>query len=214
MRGMQSIRYSASLIEIANDRIRPRMLIQNLPGCLTGTLLVASPALTEAGFRRSVVFLFAHSPDGAMGLIVNRALRTGSALRHLRDSGVAGESTDPRPLHIGGPLDRARCLLLHSDDYNAVENTVRTPVGLGVTASDDALHAVANGRGPENWLLARGHAAWAPGQLEQELNEGAWLTAPALDWTIFQCDDNLKWPAALRGLGIAPEGLSAHMGRA
>ena len=130
------------------------MLIQNLPGCLTGTLLVASPALTEAGFRRSVVFLFAHSPDGAMGLIVNRALRTGSALRHLRDSGV------------------------------------------------------------DNWLLARGHAAWAPGQLEQELNEGAWLTAPALDWTIFRCDDNLKWPAALRGLGIAPEGLSAQMGRA
>ena len=183
---------------------------------LAGQILIAMPGMADPRFEKSVVFICAHSEEGAMGLIVNKPLEELSfsgLLEHLNiPLGPAGR--DIR-VHFGGPVERGRGFVLHSPDWERDdEGTMQVPGGLEMTATINVLEALAVGEGPGKALLALGYSGWGPGQLEAEIGRNDWLTSTAPEGLVFGADDAAKWSAALRGMGIDPLTLSAAAGRA
>ncbi|MES2916346.1 MAG: YqgE/AlgH family protein [Pseudomonadota bacterium] len=183
---------------------------------LSGQILIAMPGLADPRFERSVVLVCAHSPEGAMGLIVNKPLE------ELSFSGLLEQLNIPRApmgrdirVHFGGPVERGRGFVLHSADWRPLgEGTMKVPGGLEMTATINILEALASGGGPGKALLALGYSGWGPGQLEAEIARNDWLTCDAPEGLVFGQDDRVKWSAALRGMGIDPLTLSAAAGRA
>ena len=181
---------------------------------LEGQLLIAMPAMTDERFHRSVIYLCAHSAEGAMGLIVNKVLDSISfdELLTQLDIEPAGADTAP-PVHFGGPVESGRGFVLHSADY-LQDSSIEVDGDTALTATVDILRDVAAGRGPKQSLLAIGYAGWGPGQLESEIHENAWLHAPVSSELVFGGDDETKWDRALKSLGIDVSLLSATAGRA
>ncbi|WP_408904538.1 MULTISPECIES: YqgE/AlgH family protein [Nguyenibacter] len=183
---------------------------------LAGSLLVASPALAEGPFARSVIFLCAHSPGrGAMGLVVNRRLSQPGLDDVLAQLGI-----DPVPprrridLCAGGPVDEARGFVLHSSDWTGA-GSLPVDDGTTLTASQDVLKDIADGAGPRRALLALGHASWQDDQLEDEIiHRNAWLPAPASDAILFGGGHSLKWRQALAAINLDPMQLTAATGHA
>ena len=182
---------------------------------LTGKILIAMPGLGDPRFDKSVILLCAHSDEGAMGRIVNKALPELSfdnLLEHL-EIPRAPEGRDIR-IHFGGPVERGRGFVLHSRDYRGGPATMRVGHGYGMTATLDVLEALARGEGPHRALLALGYSGWGPGQLEEEIARNDWLTAAPPAGLVFAADDGGKWGAALRSMGIDPLVLSSAAGHA
>jgi putative transcriptional regulator len=182
---------------------------------LSGKLIVAMPAMGDPRFERSVILICAHSDDGAMGLIVNKPLPDFSFSELLTQLNIArqGSGRDIR-VHFGGPVERGRGFVLHSDDYVSASATTTVGSGLGMTATLDVLEALAQGAGPKQALLALGYAGWGGGQLEAEIARNDWLVADPADDLIFSAKDSAKWAGALRHMGIDPISLSPSSGRA
>ena len=187
----------------------------DLDAGLTGRLLIAMPALVSSPFAQAVVFLCAHSTeDGAMGLVVNRRLSQPGFDELLEQLGVA--PTPPRrriTLCAGGPVENSRGFVLHSADWTG-DGSLAVDEGIVLTASLDVLKVIADGSGPRQALLALGHATWAPGQLEEEIQQNAWLSAPSSDKILFGADHESKWRRALASLNIDPIRLSNRVGHA
>jgi putative transcriptional regulator len=185
------------------------------PQFLSGQLLVAMPGMGDPRFARSVVFMCAHSADGAMGLIINKPaadLKFSDLLRQLKI-----ESDGPKiemPVMYGGPVEHARGFVLHSCDYRLREATMDVAGSYGMTATVEVLHDIARGRGPRAALMMLGYAGWGPGQLEGEIRANGWLTCPADDAIVFDCQIRRKWDEALRRIGIDPRLLAVGGGRA
>ena len=181
---------------------------------LTGQLLIAMPSMTDPRFATSVVYVCAHTGDGAMGIVVNRPLASPSFADLLQQLGV-----DPVPparsirLCQGGPVDHARGFVLHSADWTG-DGSLRVDDTTALTASLDILKAIAAGGGPQLGVLALGYAGWGPGQLEQEIVQNAWLSAPADPDLLFDDAHDTKWRRALAKLKVDPLLLSAQAGRA
>jgi putative transcriptional regulator len=182
---------------------------------LTGRLLVAMPGMGDPRFERSVVFMCAHSPDGSMGLIVNKPT-PGVTIDALLDqlSIPRGPGSRGRIVHFGGPVEHGRGFVLHSGDYRVNASTLRVTDAFGMTATLDILDHIARGNGPARSMLMLGYAGWGPGQVEDEIAANGWLVADATEPLVFGADDPRKWEAALRSLGIDPLLLSAAGGRA
>ncbi len=183
---------------------------------LSGKLLIAMPGMGDPRFDHSVVFLCAHSGDGAMGLIVNKPrpeLTLADLLKQLKIDGPSDRSADIR-VHFGGPVERGRGFVLHSGDYAGNPATLRVDRRFGLTSTLDVLEDIARGDGPVQSLLALGYAGWGPGQLEQEIVRNGWLTCDASPDIVFSAADGTKWLRALKQLGIDPLTLSAVAGRA
>lgn len=181
----------------------------------SGQLLIAMPGMGGGSFSRSVVYLCAHSEDGALGLIVNKPtpeIRFRDLLEQIGIP-VGGAVRDIR-VHFGGPVEQARGFVLHSPDYTAGEATLAVDESVSMTASVDVLQAIARGEGPESSMMALGYAGWGPGQLESEIAQNGWLTAPARSDIVFGRANEHKWSAALKSLGIDPLNLSSSAGRA
>ncbi|MFN3823267.1 MAG: YqgE/AlgH family protein [Pseudorhodobacter sp.] len=182
---------------------------------LGGKLLIAMPGMDDPRFESSVILICAHSPDGAMGLIVNKPTPELSFAGLLEQLGIALRPDTPAiRVHFGGPVERGRGFVLHSLDYRADGATMDIAGSYAMTATQDVLTALGRGEGPRSALLALGYAGWGPGQLEQELARNDWLTGEAADDLIFAAEDGGKWAAALRHLGIDPSALSSAGGRA
>jgi len=182
---------------------------------LTGKLLIAMPAMGDPRFARAVVFLCAHSEDGAMGLIVNKPA-SDLRLRGLLDQvsiDISPVMAD-RPVHFGGPVEHARGFVLHSGEYESRITTLQVSEPFGMTATVDVLEDLASGQGPNSAIVALGYAGWGPGQLESEIAQNGWLTGDATPDLVFGTPDSAKWEAALRGLGIDALALSSSAGRA
>ena len=182
---------------------------------LSGKMLIAMPGMGDPRFERSVVFLCAHSGEGAMGLIVNKPapdLRFTDLLRQLNIP-VTPRSRDIR-VHFGGPVEHSRGFVLHSTDYDGEGATLKVDDRFGMTATLDILEAIAKGEGPQTSLLALGYAGWGPGQLEDEISRNGWLTCEATPELVFSDRNATKWAGALKTLGIDPLTLSAVAGRA
>lgn len=182
---------------------------------LNGQLLIAMPGMGDPRFDKSVIFMCAHSEDGALGLIVNKPspeLEFSTLLQQL-DINVGEPKRDIR-VHFGGPVENGRGFVLHSGDYQANESTLQVDGAFGMTATLDVLEDIASGTGPASALLALGYSGWGPGQLEDEIMQNGWLTCDAKPDLVFSGDDEGKWEAALKTLGVDPLTLSATAGRA
>ena len=191
---------------------------------LEGQLLIAMPGMTDTRFARSVVFMCAHSDEGAMGLIINKAaddLRIGELLEQidLSDGGdeEAFEIIPPvaeRLVQNGGPVENNRGFVLHSPDYFAEDATMQVVDGICLTTTTDILKAIASGKGPKQSILALGYAGWAPGQLESEMQANGWLNCSADPDLVFAGELGEKYDRALAKLGIDPSHLVSTAGRA
>jgi putative transcriptional regulator len=185
------------------------------PAFLDGQLLIAMPGMGDLRFARAVIFMCAHSAEGAMGLIVNKPaaeLRFADLLRQLKIP-VGPELAETR-VHFGGPVEHGRGFVLHSADYAIRGASLAVGPDFAMTATVDILQDMARGAGPSRAILALGYSGWGPGQLEGEIQANGWLTAPADDEVVFGLRDADKWEGALRRLSIDPRLLSAEGGRA
>jgi len=182
---------------------------------LSGKLLIAMPGMGDPRFDRSVIFVCAHSGDGAMGLIVNKPAADLTFDALLKQLGITKtERARPIRVHFGGPVEHARGFVLHSADYGGEGTTLKVDEHFGMTATLDILEAIARGAGPNASLLALGYAGWGPGQLEDEIGRNGWLTCEAQPDLVFSERNDRKWQLALKTLGVDPLTLSAAAGRA
>jgi putative transcriptional regulator len=189
-------------------------------GFLNGHFLLAMPGMVDERFARTVVYVCAHSDEGAMGFIINRkqelefpdllvqlgvvtqedAIRLPDTARHLI-------------VRSGGPVDRGRGFVLHSHDY-MVESTMPVSDEVCLTATIDILRAISHGGGPRRALMTLGYSGWGAGQLEEEIVGNGWLTCPASQALLFDSDLPSKYDRVLAEMGIDPAYLSAASGRA
>ena len=189
-------------------------------GFLDGQFLIAMPGMQDGNFSRSVVYICAHSPAGAMGFIINRLqeLSFTDVLQHLQILEQPGammlpEKTRQFPVLYGGPVEPGRGFVLHSDDYSS-ESSIPVSDDILLTATLDILKAIAEGKGPERASLLLGYAGWGAGQLEAEIGNNGWLNCPPNDDIIFDPSVDTKYERALALMGVSPEMLSTEAGHA
>ena len=183
-------------------------------GFLEGKMLIAMPQMTDPRFARTVLFLCAHSTEGAMGLVVNKLVDSITFPDLLSQLNIdARGATENINVHFGGPVESGRGFVLHSDDY-VQESTLVIDAGVSLTATTDVLKAIARGGGPKRSLLALGYAGWSPGQLDAEIQANGWLHADPDDELIFGGNLEGKWEQAIAKLGIDMTLLSGEAGHA
>jgi len=183
-------------------------------GFFTGQLLIAMPTMPDPRFARTVIYMCAHSDEGALGLVVNKLFDDLSFEDLLDQVGIEPTSCKHTiPVHSGGPVESGRGFVLHSNEFTD-ESTMAVDDKIALTASVDILRAIAQGTGPRNCLLALGYSGWGPGQLESEIHENGWLNVPADDALIFDHDLENKWQRAIAKIGVDFAKLSGQAGRA
>ena len=181
---------------------------------LTGQLLIAMPTMDDPRFAQSVIYVCAHTEDGAMGLVLNRPLSSPTFEDLLRQLDVKPAPPARRiALCDGGPADGARGFVLHTADWVG-EGSLQVDDSVALTASLDVLKAIAAGEGPREGLLALGYASWGAGQLDDEITANAWLSAPAPLDLVFDADHATKWRRAMASLRVDPALLSGVAGHA
>lgn len=197
-------------------------MIQAQSSYLNGKLLVAMPGIGDPRFDRSVIFMCAHSADGAMGLVINRTskqitfpellekLKIISPDQHIELPAKVRDMT----VQAGGPVESGRGFVLHTTDYFSQDTTLPVSTDIGLTASMDVLRAIAGGKGPRKLLMALGYSGWGPGQLEQEIQSNGWLICDADERLLFDEDFGHRYDAAMQRIGIDPRMLSATAGHA
>ncbi|OFX08215.1 MAG: hypothetical protein A2516_11355 [Alphaproteobacteria bacterium RIFOXYD12_FULL_60_8] len=186
----------------------------NKVGYMTGQCLVAMPGMGDERFHKAVVFVCAHTSEGAMGLVINRALNVITFPELLDQLHI--DST-PRCAHVrvhfGGPVEEGRGFVLHTTDY-LKDSTLVVDESFSLTANVDILRDMANGDGPRRSLMALGYSGWSAGQLDAEILQNLWLTVPPDEDLVFGPDLSLKWNMALDRLGVDPNMLNESAGRA
>ena len=183
-------------------------------GYFEGQLLAAMPQMTDRRFAQSVIYLCAHSADGAMGLVVNKLIDGITFPDLLQQLNIETTSPDEKiRVHFGGPVESGRGFVLHSDDY-VQESTLVIRDGVALTATVEVLRDIAEGNGPTRSLLALGYAGWAPGQLDLEIKANGWLNVTADENLIFGGKLDNKWSKAIAKLGIDLLSLSSTAGHA
>ena len=168
---------------------------------LVGRFLVAAPSMPDERFQKSVVFICKHDDDGALGIIVNNKVEDLPLGQVYKQLGIEVAPAAPEiPVLFGGPVETSRGLVLHSADYKRDE-TLLIDGGMALTASLEILKDMAGGSGPKRAWLALGHSGWAPGQLDREMQDNAWLVVDGDFELVFDEDLNGKWQRALDRLG-------------
>jgi putative transcriptional regulator len=186
---------------------------------LVGRFLVAAPSMPDERFQKSVVFICKHDDDGALGIIVNNKVEDLPLGQVYKQLGIeVADQAAERPVLFGGPVDPTRGLVLHSADYKR-EETLLIDGGMALTPSLEILKDMASGSGPKQAWLALGHSGWAPGQLDREMQDNAWLVVDGEPGLVFDADFGAKWQRALNRLGgfkgrFDPASFSHQTGRA
>jgi len=191
-------------------------------GYLDGQMLIAMPTMRDERFARTLIYVCAHSSEGAMGIVVNQpAANVNFAdllvqLEVIKDSELIQLPRRAGAVQVlkGGPVEPGRGFVLHSSDFFIDNSTLPIDDGICLTATLDVLKAIANGNGPASALLALGYAGWAPGQLENEINQNGWLHCNADLDLIFGQDAEEKYIKALKKIGIDLGMLSTEAGHA
>ena len=190
-------------------------------GYFDGQMLVAMPSISDPRFARTIIYLCAHSAEGALGIVVNKPAEKISfpeLLVQLRVIEADAAVTLPRRASAvrvlqGGPVEPVRGFVLHSADF-VDESTLPVDDNICLTATVDILKAIARGRGPNRAVLALGYAGWSPGQLDQEIQENGWLCCPADADILFDDDLDSKYARSLSKIGVDLAMLSTQAGRA
>lgn len=181
---------------------------------LTDHFLIAMPNMADPFFTKTLTYICEHNEDGAVGLVINRPTElTLEKLFEQLGIPIADSLPSGGVVMFGGPVQIDSGFVLHQPvgewkSTLAINNTV------GLTSSVDILEAIANCEGPEHMLVTLGYAGWAPGQIEQELAQNAWLTVPASSSIIFEMSVEERLPAAAQLLGISFSNLSNEVGHA
>jgi putative transcriptional regulator len=190
-------------------------------GFLDGQMLIATPTMQDERFARTVIYMCAHSAEGAMGIVVNQPaphISFADLLVKLDVIPAADRIRLPSRAALtvlrGGPVETERGFVLHSSDFFIENSTLPIDDGICLTATLDILKAIARGDGPASAVLALGYAGWAPGQLENELQHNGWLHCAADRDLIFGSDVEAKYERALKKIGIQPGMLSSDVGHA
>ena len=189
---------------------------------LDGQMLIAMPGMSDPRFDRSVIFMCAHSDNGAMGIIVNKRAPMISFSELLERLDILPqESRIKLPddvqsmlVQFGGPVEPGRGFVLHTSDYFSADTSLPIDERVALTATLDILRAIAGGQGPRRSLLALGYAGWAPGQLEDEIQRNGWLSCMADEDLLFSNDLDSKYLNALHKIGVDPAMLSSEAGHA
>lgn len=189
---------------------------------LDGQMLIAMPNIGDPRFERSVIYLCAHSEDGAMGIVVNKIAENISfpdLLERLEVIPAEQQISLPpqtreMPVQVGGPVETGRGFVLHTVDYFSDDSTLSIDESVGLTATLDVLRAIVAGEGPRQALLALGYSGWGPGQLEQEIHSNGWLHCDADEDLIFDGNFGDKYAMALAKIGVDPSKLSTDAGHA
>lgn len=184
---------------------------------LEGKMLIAMPTMGDPRFERTLIYLCAHSDEGAMGLVVNKpspSLNFPDLMQKLGIAAPADAAAAIMPVLEGGPVEAGRGFVLHSQDYTTTSSTLAISDSVSMTATVDILTAISTGQGPQKAILALGYSGWSPGQLEQEIQANGWLHCDADDALIFDSDLSSKYDRALAKLGIDVSFLSSEAGHA
>lgn len=210
-------------MELENDQISLNHHAGDLPhildasmqqGYLAGQLLVATPVIDTGSFQKSVVYVFAHNAEGAMGVIINQPLelvRFSSLVEGIDFGDDAVQSN--MPVYYGGPVDRHRGFVLHTADYIRDHTLIRHG-DVAITASNAVLRDIIAGNGPKQAFLSVGFAGWTAGQLEQEIEQNSWISVPVSAELIFGTENELKWATASKSLGVDMNFFSTTIGHA
>jgi len=196
-----------------NEKIMQELFENDENSGLTGQLLIAMPNMHDPVFSDCLIYICAHSQEGAMGLIINRQTND-IDFSDLLEKIFTPQDASPITLtnksgnlpfiHIGGPMETGRGFVLHSPDYHSDDHTFPVNETVSLTATLDILKAIAKGQGPAKSLLALGYAGWGPGQLEQEISNTGWLHCAANQDLLFDIETEKKYNKAIKSLGINP----------
>jgi len=195
-------------------------MMMHKDGFLSGQLLIAMPGRAEGNFTRTVVYICAHSKEGAMGIVLNQ-LQTAALPDLLQQLGMINsmeavhlpQALRAMKIRNGGPVEQGRGFVLHSDDY-VCESTVRVAEGICLTATVDVLQMLSKGMGPAHVLVALGYAGWGPGQLEAEISANDWLTGLATSSLLFEGEADSQYERCLAQIGVDPQRLVLQAGHA
>ena len=188
---------------------------------LCGKFLIAMPGMGDNRFERSVIYICAHSSEGAMGFIINRVMDAPSVPEFLQQLEIVGDDDEAilapemnaMHMHVGGPVEPGRGFVIHTNEFDSQATiTVRGRVCL--TATLEILRAIATGRGPKRSIIALGYSGWAAGQLEDEITSNGWLTVDSDETILFDRNLEDKYTASLALLGVDEKLLSATAGHA
>jgi putative transcriptional regulator len=184
------------------------------PTSLKAQFLIAMPGLTDPNFNRTLTCLCEHTPEGALGIVVNRvhpSARAGDIFDQLKIDAIP-EAVE-LPIHIGGPVHFDEIFILHGPPFGW-KGCFQITRELALSNTKDILEAVSKGRGPEKLIIAIGAAGWGPGQLESEIVQNAWLTGPVFNDVIFDVPIDDRWDQAVKKMGIDPNFLTDASGHA
>lgn len=187
------------------------------PSFLSGKLLLAMPGMSDPRFERAVIAMCIHDENGAIGIGIGHK-RAGITFRGLLrqleiDPGEAPDSA----VHHGGPVEPGRGFILHSTDWGGQDSVqVNGEKGalFAMTGTIDILRAIAEGKGPSQWIAALGYAGWDGGQLEGEMTRHGWFTARTEADILFETPTDERWAAAFKAEGIDPRLLTSETGAA
>lgn len=181
---------------------------------LTHHFLIAMPTMADPNFARTLTYICEHNRQGALGIVVNRPLdMTLGMLFERIDIPLKNERLANQPVMYGGPVQTDRGFVLHRP-VGSWQATLPVNDELGLTSSRDILQSVGSLGVPEEFLVSLGYAGWAPGQLEYELAQNAWLTVAADPDIIFGLPPEQRLPAAMQLLGFDLANLSDVAGHA
>lgn len=181
---------------------------------LKGNFLIAMPELADPNFSHTVTCICEHTPEGALGLIINRPhplVKTLQIYKEFKMDVQEGVGADP--IHVGGPVQMDEIFILHGPPFDW-KGTLKITSGLALSNTIDVLEAMASAKGPEAAIMVLGCAGWGPGQLEMEIKQNAWLTHPVSEEIIFETPVDDRWEEALKKLGIDPLLLASTAGNA
>ena len=198
----ESVNSHVATITIPADSVVGSSVLAEAQGYLAGQMLVATPVIDSGCFHKSVVYLFAHSAEGAMGVIINQPVELVNVDMLLDGVNMSSEMKERNlPTYFGGPVEKVRGFVVHSTDYYKDFSLARSGE-LAVTASSTILTDIAAGHGPNKAALVVGYASWGAGQLEAEIESNSWITVPATEELMFGTENELKWATASKSLGI------------
>lgn len=168
---------------------------------LTGSFLVSTPQMPDPRFGEQVIYICAHSHEGAMGLAINKPNPTFSMVEVLKGANLTIPTVELPQVYIGGPVELESAFILYRSDYST-EYQLEISSTVSLSRETKVLEDISKDRGPEKYLFLLGYTGWGPRQLERELMDDGWLTVPADDNIIFELSDDLKWKAAAMQYGI------------
>jgi putative transcriptional regulator len=180
---------------------------------LTGHLLIATPQMPDPRFREQVIYICAHTWEGAMGVTINTPHTEITMLEVLLNTNIALPEGPLPPVYSGGPVDMESGFILYSSEVHR-SSSLSISSTVALSRESKLLEDISRGQGPKNFLFLLGYSGWGPGQLEAEILENSWLTVPGDDDILFRTPDELKWKTAAQRFGIDISMLSGIVGNA